>query len=577
MICLIGAREEEYMSADFDYEKLRREYRIDYPEHFNFGFDILDRHAAENGNRLALHFVDEDLSEERLTFRDIRVHSNRIANFLRALGVEHGQYVLIMLPRIPAWWLNMVALAKLEAISVPCATTLSARDLEYRINKAHISVVITTPGDADKFESIRNEIPTVKRFILIGGEEREGWIDFWAGVRLAGSDFVPIGGAESTHIDTPMLLYFTSGTTGYPKMVLHTHAYALAHRATAEIWQDLKPTDTIWTITDTGWAKIAWGALFGQWYVGATVFVHQYTQFRAERTLSFITKYGVTIFCAPPTAYRVLILEDLKKHDFSELRHCTSAGEPLTPDVIETWKKNSGIDIYEGYGQSESVLLIGTYPGMPIRVGSMGKASPLFDIRIINNELQDAPTGTEGDIAVRVQPEYPNGLFKGYLEDSTLNAEVFKGDWYITGDRAYQDADGYFWFVGRADDVIKSLGIRIGPFEVESALAEHEAVIESAVIGVSDRMKGQRVKAFVVLKPEFTPSPRLAREIQDHVISVTAKYKCPKEIEFVDELPKTSSGKIRRAELREREAKKAGQKPGKKGHAPRTTSHTNNT
>ena len=560
------------MSADYDYEKLRREYHIEYPEHFNFAFDVVDRHAAENGNRLALHFVDEDFSEERLTFRDIRVQSNRIANFLQALGVEQGECVLIMLPRIPAWWLNMVALAKLEAVSVPCATTLTSRDIEYRINKAQVKMVIASPGDADKFDAIRSEIPTVKRFLLVGvpgvpgvpeGEEREGWIDFWAGVRPASSDFIPLGGAATTHIDTPMLLYFTSGTTGYPKMVLHTHAYALAHRSTAEIWHDLKPTDTIWTITDTGWAKISWGALFGQWYVGATIFVHQYTQFRAERTLSFITKYGVTVFCAPPTAYRVLILENLKKHDFSELRHCTSAGEPLTPDVIETWKKSIGLDIYEGYGQSESVLLIGNYPGMPLYAGSMGKASPLFDIRVINNELQEVPAGTEGDIAVRVLPEHPNGLFKGYLEDSTLNAEVFRGDWYITGDRAYQDENGYFWFVGRADDVIKSLGIRIGPFEVESALAEHEAVVESAVIGVADRMKGQRVKAFVVLKPEFTPSPRLAREIQDHVKSVTAKYKCPKEIEFIDELPKTSSGKIRRMELREREAKKTAQKPGR--------------
>jgi len=548
------------VSAEYDYEKLRSEYRIEYPEYFNFAFDVLDRHAAENGNRLALHFVNEDFSEERLTFRDIRVQSNRIANFLQKLGVERGQRVLIMLPRIPAWWLTVIALAKLRAVAAPSSTTLQARDLEYRINMAQITMVIASPADAGKFDSIRGDIPTVKKFVLVGGE-REGWIDFWAGVRSASAEYVPIGDAELTPIGTPMLLYFTSGTTGQPKMVVHSHAYALAHRSTAELLHDIRPTDVIWTITDTGWSKIAWGAFFGQWYAGATVFVHQYTQFRAERTLSCIERYGITVFCAPPTAYRLLILEDLKKHNFSELRRCTSAGEALTPDIIEIWKKNSGLDIYEGYGQTESVLLVGNYSGMPIRVGSMGKPSPLFDIRVLNNELQEAPPRTEGDIAVRVRPEHPRGIFKGYLHDDALNAEVFRGEWYITGDRAYKDEDGYFWFVGRADDVIKSLSIRIGPFEVESALAEHEAVAEAAAIGVFDRMKGQRVKAFIVLKPEYAPSARLARQIQDHVKSITASYKCPKEIEFVEELPKTSSGKIRRAELREREAKKLQQKP----------------
>ncbi len=543
------------MSHKFDYAKFRSEYKVEYPEYFNFAFDVIDRHARENGNRVALHFVDEDCSEERLTFRDLRIQSNRIANFLQGLGVERGDRVLVMLPRIPAWWLVMIALAKLGAVSVPTATTLQPKDIAYRITRASIRMVIASAHDTSKFDSVRDDLDPVKDFVCVG-EDRPGWINFWAGMSPASPEYVPLDGPRSTKIDEPLLMYFTSGTTGYPKIVTHTHAYSLAHRSTAELWHDLKPNDVIWTITDTGWAKIAWGALFGQWHVGATIFVHQYPQFRPERALSFLERYGITVFCAPPTAWRMLILEDLKKHDLAELRRCTSAGEPLNPEVIEAWKRTIGLEINEGYGQTESVLLIGTFAGMPPRYGSMGKPTPLFEISVIDNDLNPVPAGAEGDIAVRVKPDHPRGLFTGYLDDDDLNAEVFRGDWYLTGDRATIDSDGYFWFVGRSDDVIKSCGYRIGPFEVESALVEHEAVAEAAVIGVPDRMKGQRVKAFVILKKEFEPSPALARRLQEHVLSVTASYKCPKEIEFVTELPKTISGKIRRVELREREAEK---------------------
>lgn len=541
------------MESEFDYERLRRDYRIEYPEYFNFAFDVIDRHAQENANRVALHFVGEDYSEERLTFRDLRIQSNRIANFFQGLGVERGDRVMIMLPRIPAWWLVMIALAKLGAVAIPSATTLQPKDIGYRTERAQVRMVVTTLQHVPKFEGIRDSLDSVKHFICVGGSPA-GWVDFWSGITPASPEFVPLGGLHSTRIDEPLLMYFTSGTTGHPKIVTHTHAYALAHRSTAELWHDLKPTDIIWTITDTGWAKIAWGALFGQWYVGATVFVHQYAQFRPERTLNFIERYGITVFCAPPTAWRMLILEDLKKHDLAELRRCTSAGEPLNPEVIETWKKAIGLEISEGYGQSESVILIGTFAGMKPRYGSMGKPSPLFEITVVGNDLTPLPPGTEGDIAVRVKPVHPPGLFTGYHEDDELNAEVFRGQWYLTGDRAYVDEDGYFWFVGRSDDVIKSCGYRIGPFEVESALLEHEAVAEAAVIGVPDRMKGQRIKALVVLHEGYEAAPSLARRLQEHVLAATASYKCPREIEFVAELPKTSSGKIRRVELRQREA-----------------------
>ena len=546
------------MDKSFDYDELRKNYKIEIPEYFNFAFDVIDRHAEEKGNRVALLFVAEDFSEQRLTFRDVRMQSNRIANFLQGLGIERGDRVLVMLPRIPAWWLTLVALERLGAIAIPSSTSLQPKDIEYRANKAGIKLVIASPADTDKFDAVRETIPTAKAFVSVGGA-LPGWIDFWSGIAPASPHFVPAGGLQSTRADEPFLMYFTSGTTGYPKIVTHTHSYALAHRSTAELWHDLKPTDIIWTITDTGWAKVAWGALYGQWYVGATIFIHQYAQFRPERTLNLLEKYGITVFCAPPTAYRLLILEDLHRHDLSELRHATSAGEPLNPEVIDVWKEGTGIDIHEGYGQTESVLLVGTFAGMTPRPGSLGKPSPLFEISVLDHELAPCPTGVEGDIAVHVKPAHPPGLFTGYLDDTALNAEVFRGDWYLTGDRAFIDADGYYWFVGRSDDVIKSCGYRVGPFEVESALVEHEAVIEAAVIGVPDRMKGQRIKAFVVLKPEFTPSPTLARELQNHVTNVTAAFKCPREIEFVAELPKTISGKIRRVDLREREtARRAG-------------------
>ncbi|MGA1794775.1 MAG: AMP-binding protein [bacterium] len=541
-----------------DYEALKKNYTINYPEHFNFAFDVIDELAEKSRNKLALIWTNEDGDNRKITFWELKIYSNKIANFLQGEGINKGDAILVMLPRIPEWWFTMVGIMKIGGIIVPSAVSLRPRDIEYRCNKADIKMIITDRNNAGKVEEIRSNIPTVESLVVLN-DHREGWINFEEHIETASRNYISFGEKRDTRITDPFLLYFTSGTTGYPKIVLHDHSYPLAHRSTAELWQDLKDNDIHWTITDTGWAKIAWGAIFGQWIMGATVFVYDYGRFKADKVLELIERFGVTTFCAPPTAYRMLILEDLKKYDFSELRHCVSAGEPLNPEVIEIWKRHVGLDIYEGFGQTESVVLVATLPGMKVKYGSMGKPSPLFSIEILDEDLKPVGIDQEGDIAVKVKPTHPNGLFKGYYADTELNAQVFQGDWYITGDRGYRDKEGYIWFVGRGDDIIKSSGYRIGPFEVESALIEHPAVVEAAVVGVPDKLKGQIVKAFVVLDSAHTPSEQLIRELQEHVKKVTAPFKYPKEIEFVQELPKTISGKIRRVELREREVNR-GQK-----------------
>ncbi|MGE0544923.1 MAG: AMP-binding protein, partial [Dehalococcoidia bacterium] len=360
---------------------------------------------------------------------------------------------------------------------------------------------------------------------------------------------------EPPRADEPALLYFTSGTTGYPKMVAHTHAsYGIGHQITGKLWLDVTPNDLHWTLSDTGWAKAAWGCLYGPWSQGAAIFMQDATgRFDAKETLGLLETYQITSFCAPPTAYRLLVLEDLDGYDLGELRTCVGAGEPLNPEVIDAWQTGTGLTIRDGYGQTETVLLCGNLPGMEVRPGSMGRPSPGFEVAVIDDDGKPLEPGQEGDIAVRVHPQRPVGLFQEYWNDPAATAGAMRGDYYVTGDRAFMDGDGYFWFVGRADDVIISAGYRIGPFEVESALVEHPAVVESAVVASPDPVRGEIVKAFVILAPGFTASDQLTDEIQEHVKRVTAPYKYPREIEYVTELPKTISGKIRRIELRDRE------------------------
>jgi acetyl-CoA synthetase len=529
------------------------------PEYFNFGFDVIDGWANKDRNKLAMIWVNQDGVEEKFTFWDLMRLSNQIVNIMIKYGVNKGDRVLIMLPRVPEWWTFTLALIKRGAVYCPAPTMLTPHDLKYRINIADIKMVITSQEHAEKIDQIAKECPSLSCKIVIDGK-RQGWIsypvelDFPAPVS---TKIVSLPGMKKTKSTDPLVIFFTSGTTGEPKMAVHDQSYALGHIVTARFWHDIRINDLHFTLSDTGWAKSAWGKFYGQWIEGAAIFVYDIrNKFNPTEILPLIEKYGITTFCCPPTIYRMLILADLDKFDFTELRHCVSAGEPLNPEVIKAWKDATGLTIYEGYGQTETVLCIGTFPGMIPKFGSMGKPSPGWHIELHDDNGKQVGLHEEGKIAIRLDP-HPVGLFREYLYNDEENKKSFVNGFYYTGDKAYKDEDGYFWFIGRDDDVIKASGYRIGPFEVESALIEHPAVLEAAVVGSPDDIRGLIVKAFVILKPGIKPSEPLVREIQNHVKKVTAPYKYPRAIEFVDSLPKTISGKIKRNELRDREMKKS--------------------
>jgi acetyl-CoA synthetase len=454
-----------------------------------------------------------------------------------------------MMPRIPEWWFLVLGCIRAGIVFMPGTPMLTAKDIRYRLVAADANGVIADASCLDRFEGLVGT-GRVETWVAVGAAPSP-WVSYASGSAGTGSHGLDFG---RTRADDPMLLYFTSGTTGMPKQVMHTQAsYGLGHQITGRYWLDVTPEDRHLTLSDTGWAKCAWGKLFGPWSQGACNVVYDFRgRFDAAKVLRMLEQQRVTTFCAPPTAWRALVLQDLKTYDLSAIRHALSAGEPLNPEVIETWKEATGLHIREGYGQTESVVLVGMFPGVEPRVGSMGKPSPGFTVAVIDEQGSEVPVGQEGDIAVRVKPEWPVGLFTGYVDDAAANEAAFRGDWYVTGDRAVKDAEGYFWFVGRRDDVIKTSGYRVGPFEVESALLEHPAVAESAVVGLPDERIGQRIKAFVILAPGYTDSEALVEELQEHVKKTTAPYKYPREIEFVTELPKTVSGKIRRTELRSR-------------------------
>ena len=542
-----------------NYEETFRDFQLEVPEYYNFGFDVVDR-WAEDRTKLALISVDPTGQQiQQHTFWDLKVQSNRFANVLRGLGVEKGDRVLVMLPRVPQWYVVLLGLIKIGAVPMPTTTLCTPRDIEYRVNQAEATLAITDEENAPKLEEAAGNCPSLKSLMSIDSSKR-GWVNYEAEMSQASSRLEDL---ELTRSDDPLLIYFTSGTVGYPKMVLHTQAsYGIGHVLTAKFWHDLKPTDLQWTLSDTGWAKAAYGKLFGQWAMGAAVMQHDAKgRFDAPLTLSILEKYGVTCFCAPPTAYRMLVLEDLTKYDLSQLRHCTGAGEPLNPEVMKQWEDGTGLTIYDGYGQTETVLLVANYRAIPIKPGSMGKPMPGFEVAVVDEDGLEMAPDQEGQIAVKVTPQRPVGMFREYWKDGEAMERSFHGDWYFTGDKAYKDTDGYFWFVGRADDVIISAGYRIGPFEVESALIEHPAVAESAVVASPDPVRGEIVKAFVILSPGYEESDELALSLQEHVRNATAPYKYPRAIQFVTELPKTISGKIRRVELREAEFQNSGQTP----------------
>ncbi len=531
-----------------DYKKEYSEFEWEVPEYFNFTGDVIDK-WAQDPEKLAMLWVDDFGNEIKKTFLDVSIASKKLANVLAQQGVKQGDVVIVILPRNIEWWETFSACIRMGAVLSPGTTQLTSKDIKFRANKAQAACIITNPEIAARYDEVEDKCPTVKSKIVIT-ESKDGWLFYDKAVASASSEFETV----KTRSEDNCLIYFTSGTTGFPKMALHTHAsYPIGHQITGKYWLDLKPEDMHWNVSDTGWAKAAWSSFFGPWNMGAAQFIHHTDRFDPEITLNLLSKYPVTTMCGAPTIYRMLVLQDLSKHSFSSLRHCVGAGEPLNPEIIEVWEKATGCIIRDGYGQTETVLLCGSFPCIEPRFGSMGKPTPGIDLQVVDEDGEILPPNQEGDIAVRVKPERPVGLLKEYWKEPDRTASVYRNGWYLTGDRAYVDEDGYFWFVGRSDDVILTSGYRIGPFEVESALIEHPAVAESAVVSSPDQTRGEVVKAFVILAPGFKGSDELSKELQDHVKNVTAPYKYPRKIEFVEVLPKTISGKIRRIELRNKE------------------------
>lgn len=538
--------------ADFD--DFRANYKLNVPEHFNFGYDIVDEWAEKEPNKRALLWTNDKGECREFTFADIKYYSDQTASYFQSLGIKKGDIVMAILKRRYEFWFTIVALHKIGAIIIPATHLLTKKDIVYRNNAADIKAIIAV-GEEPIISHINDAIsesPSLQKCISVGPIVPEGWYDFHKGIEAA-TPFQKVENANSNS-DT-MIISFTSGTTGNPKMVMLDHVYPLAHIVTAKYWHNLHENSLHLTIADTGWLKAVWGKLYGQWIVGSCVFVYDHDKFTPSDMLAMIQKYRITSLCAPPTIFRFLIREDITHYDLSSLEYCTIAGEALNPAVYEQFLKLTGVRLMEGYGQSETTLTIFTSPWTQPKPGSMGLPNPHYDIDLITPEGRSAEVGEQGEIIIRTNRRYPEGLFKGYYRNAELTENAWNNNIYHTGDVAWRDEDGYFWFVGRNDDVIKSSGYRIGPFEVESAIMTHPAVVECAVTGVPDEIRGQVVKATIILAKEYKEQAGedLAKEIQEHVKNVTAPYKYPRIVEFVETLPKTISGKIRRTEIREKD------------------------
>lgn len=543
----------DFIDRDFtSYEDLKARFSIRIPENFNFAYDIVDRFAREEPKREAMVWCNDANEDRRFTFADLALASDRTANFLKSCGIGKGDAVMLVLRRRYEFWYFLLALHKLGAIAVPATHLLMEKDFVYRNNAAGIKMIVTIddPALQDRVDAAMKDSPTVKTLVTIG-PDRKGWESFSKGYHAASPSFVRPTGLASAGNKDISLLYFTSGTTGYPKMVQHDYTYPLGHIITAKFWQNVQDGGLHLTVADTGWAKAMWGKIYGQWIAGCAVFTYDMDAFVPQNLLAKISKFKVTSFCAPPTIYRYIIKEDLTKFDLSALSYCSIAGEPLNPEVYNRFLELTGLKLFEGYGQTELTMTIGTFPWMEPKPGSMGKPSPGYDLDIVRNDGSSCDTGEVGEIVLRLDKGRPFGMFAGYYRDEDLTAAAFEGGIYHTGDTAWKDEDGYFWFVGRNDDMIKSSGYRIGPFEVESALLTHPAVLECAITAVPDPDRGQVVKATIVLAKGRVASSELALELQEHVKHTTAPYKYPRIVEFVTELPKTISGKIRRVEIRE--------------------------
>lgn len=532
-------------------EDFKNNFHVNIPDNFNFAYDIVDEWAKTNPSKVALCWSNEDGEHFNFTFKEIKEQSDKAASFFQSLGITKGDKVMLILKRRYEFWFAITGLHKIGAVAIPATHLLTPKDIIYRNNAADIKAIITTDDDLIRkhVNEALSQSPTITNLITWGNNIPKGWHDFHKGLEEA----VPF--VRPKHVNDNkdiFILYFTSGTTGEPKMVIHDYTYPLGHIVTAKYWHNLNENSIHLTVSDTGWAKAVWGKLYGQWIVGATVVAYDHEKFTSVMMLELIEKYKITSFCAPPTVYRFMIREDLSKYDLSSLQYCTTAGEALNASVFETFYKATGIKMMEAFGQTETTPTIVTFPWIEPKPGSMGIANPAYDIDLITPEGRPAEEGESGEVVIKTKNGKPLGLFMGYYRDEALTNQVYYDNVYHTGDSAWRDEDGYFWFIGRIDDVIKSSGYRIGPFEVESALMTHPAVVECAITGVPDEIRGQVIKATIVLSADYRDKAGevLIKEIQGHVKNVTAPYKYPRIIEFVEELPKTISGKIKRAEIR---------------------------
>lgn len=534
------------------YDDFMQNFRVKVPENFNFGYDVVDAWADEDPDKVAMLWTDDHGRERRFTFADMRRESDRTASFFQSLGIGRGDMVMLILKRHYEFWFSIIALHKLGAVAIPATHMLTAKDIVYRCSRAEIKAIVCAGDEVitGHIEKALPDCPSVKVIVSTGPSVPAGWHHFGTGIEMA-PPFVRPAAPVNSNSDI-MLMYFTSGTTGEPKMVAHDFTYPLGHIVTARCWQNLDGTSRHLTLADTGWGKAVWGKLYGQWICGAEVFVYDYEKFHAADLLEHMERYHITSFCAPPTVFRFMILEDIARYDLSSLRYCTIAGEALNPVIFDEWKRLTGISLMEGFGQTETTLTVANYVGMTPKPGSMGKPGPQYKIMVMDADGNETADDEEGEIVISLAEGRPLGLFREYLHDAQATADAMAGGCYHTGDVARRDKDGYLWFVGRIDDVIKSSGYRIGPFEVESALMTHPAVVECAVTGVPDPIRGQVIKASVVLAEGWRDKAGedLVRDIQKHVKEATAPYKYPRIVEFVDALPKTISGKIRHAAIR---------------------------
>ncbi len=532
----------------FSYEKIRSSHDLKCPDNFNFGFDIISDKYGKSEKTALIAIQKSTKKVQKISYKELNENSSKFANALKNFGIKKKDNILVILPRIPEWYYCILGCSKVGAVAIPCTKMLKAKDIEYRAKKSNAKVIISTSESSSEINKIKDNCKSLKYKILVK-DKKDDWYNYDEICKKSdvnfGRDMVP-----PTKSNDLMLIYFTSGSTAMPKMVERDQSYAFSHIITQKYWQDLKSTDIHWTLTDTGWAKAAWGLLYPPLLAGCTIILYDNDGFDLDEHLEIIKKHKVTTFCAPPTIYRLMAQSNLANFEVSSLRHCFSAGEPLNPEAMRSWKNATGCDVYDGYGQTETINIIANFPGMKIKKGSMGRPCPGFEIEIIDNQANILEINQIGNIGIKITDPYPPGLFRGYYQDQKKTSEVFKNGWYFTGDTATKDKDGYFWFVGRSDDIITSSGYRISPFEIESVLLEHPYIVEAAVVAKPDKVRGEIVAAFIVLGKNYNGNRKLKLEIQEFVKNNTAPYKYPREIIFTKNLPKTISGKIRRIDLR---------------------------